>query len=265
MGLTDSITTEADPRVAEMRERLDEYYKTTTTYPDFQEVARKDQFWTPIAAEVRRLAGPTHKVRVLEFGAGRTGFAAFLGGLRDRVEFTAQDVTPANRAVLEAAADHVHIGPVQQVRGPFDLIFSTFTWEHVSDPRATLEHLLSQLRPGGSIFIACPRYDTPIYPPRSARHYGLVKQYLIAAWLYGQRLLTRAGGRPRFFIHVDPAILKRDWTRDADAVHWVSRHDFARGAPGCAVRHLSFPVQGLRARLWRDLLLAFVQITKPAA
>lgn len=264
MGLVRTITDETDPRVGELRARLDSFYSTTTSYADFsKEVARHDRIWTPIAAEVRRLAAGGRKVRVLEFGAGRTGFAGFLGDLRSKVEFTVQDVTPTNRDALAATADRVHIGPLQQLQGPFDVAFSTFVWEHITDPRSTLDHLLSQLSPGGSIFIACPRYDIPMYVPPSARHYSKPAQYAMSWWLFGQRVMTRLGGQPRFFVHVDPSVLNRPWYRDADAVHWVSVHDFFRGAPGCAVRRVSIPVENFRERLWRDLLLAFVQIQKP--
>jgi SAM-dependent methyltransferase len=265
MSFAQSITNEDSDAVKQLRVRLDEFYRTTQDYSDFsKELSRHDHIWAQIVARIRELAATGRKVRVLEFGAGRTGFMTALGDLRNSVDFTAQDVTPANLDYLRGASDRQHIGPLQQLTEPYDIIFSTFVWEHVSDPKATMKHLLSILSPGGSIFIACQHYDYPGYVPPSARHYGTLTQYAVSWWLWRQRAKMRNDRDPACFIHTDPSMFHMKWFRDSDAIHWVSTQDFAKLAPGCDVTHLTIPGSGLRNWVWRTFLLAFVRITKPA-
>ncbi|QYU69684.1 class I SAM-dependent methyltransferase [Leptolyngbya sp. 15MV] len=255
------LTTEQDPRVAELRRRLDDFYASTTTYDDFKHAASsKPDIWAPIQRQIEQIIRRKGSADVLEFGAGRTGFPASLGAMRPGVRFVAQDVTPQNADYLAAVADRVHVGDLSALSGPFDTIFSTFVWEHITNPAATLAHLLRILAPGGSLFIACPRYDAPGYIPPSARHYPALTRARLALWLMARRL----DRRPRFDIHVDPAVLERPWFRDADAIHWVRLQDFAAALPeGYRLTRVRLHVRGLKRRLWESALLAFVRIDRP--
>ena len=265
-----SLTHEQDPRVATLRQALDEFYAKPSSYSDFEvAVNHKPEYWCHVLDAVRERAATLPEgepVRVLEFGAGRTGFASFLGPLRSRVHFTTQDVTHANEDHLRSQADTVHIGDVAALAGPFDVIFSTFVWEHITNPAATYAHLLGVLRPGGCLIIACPRYDVPLYIPPSARHYSRLGQLRVAAWLVRRRLAAIAGGPARFWIHTDPAVLRvADWFRDSDAIHWVSRADFTKAAPPeYRVRRLRARIAGLKGMIFNHLLLAFVRNDRPA-
>ncbi len=259
------VCAENDPRVADMRRRLDDFYRTTSEYEAFKEVSIQTMFWGPVIDEIRRLASahPGRRVRILEFGAGRTGFPAALGDLRSRAEIHAQDVTDQNRDYLALHADMVHVGDVLGLTGPYDVIFSTFVWEHVSNPRALLGHVLGMLAPGGSLFLASPRYDAPGYVPPSARHYGSARQLALLARLQAARLRTALGGPPSFLVHLDPAVLHRPWFRDADAVHWASIYDLRRALPrGFALRRLNVATSGWKRWVWKRFLLLFVHITK---
>lgn len=254
---------EDDPRVGELRRRLDAFYSSTADYSDFHvEATSKPEFWGPVREAIEARLGAGGACRVLEFGAGRTGFASFLGPLRGRVAFEVQDVTPQNREYLAGQADAVHIGDLRSVPGAFDVIFSTFVWEHVTNPKATLGVLLGMLEPGGSLFIACPRYDAPGYVPPSARHYGLARRLGVAWWLAKRRLSGGRGGA--FAIHVDPAVLHAPWFRDADAIHWVALRDFFGLPPGYACERLRVRTRGLKAAVWERFLLAFVRIRREA-
>jgi SAM-dependent methyltransferase len=162
---------------------------------------------------------------VLEFGAGRTGFAESIGPLRDRVHLTVQDVTPVNADYLRLQADQVHIGKISDLRGPFDVIFSTFVLEHITDPKSTLETIFKLLEPGGSLLLFCPRYDVPFYLSHSADHYGWLVRLRMAAAVCWRRFATVVTGRPAFVIHSDPAILHLGWRMDRDAIHWASLID----------------------------------------
>ena len=98
-----------------------------------------------------------------------SGFAGYLEqhGIRDLVELHAHDVTSHNVEWLRSAADQVYIGEVSEIDlpGEFDIIFSTYVLEHVSNPSVHLETLWKQLVPprspagGGSLFLISPRYD----------------------------------------------------------------------------------------------------------
>ncbi|MCC6321888.1 MAG: class I SAM-dependent methyltransferase [Phycisphaerales bacterium] len=258
---------ETDKRVAELRRRLDEFYGTTVVYDAFKATNQQPTVWAPIRSEIERLGSAMpvgHKVRVLEFGAGRTGFGDYLGELRNRIEFHTQDVTPQNEEFLRTQCDRVHVGDVLELPGPYDVVFSTFVWEHVSNPVRVLTHLLDSLSVGGSLYIASPRYDLPGYTPPTARHYGTLSRAGLLASLTLRRLFTRLGGRPAFLIHTDPSMFHRPWYRDADAIHWVSLHDLRRALPEGF--ELTLPPTtapaGLKGRIWHSFCLLFVKITK---
>lgn len=259
-----AITTEGNPQTSVLRARLDRFYDEAKRYSDFQlDRNDKPEFWKPVRERIGQIVADRGSCRVLEFGAGRTGFGSSLGALRDRVTFTAQDVTPRNRPHLESQADSVFIGDVRGLDGPFDVVFSTFVWEHVSHPESTLKHLLVQLSPGGSLFLASPRYDMPGYIPPSARHYGTASRSLLSCWLTVRRVRTLVLGRPAFLVHTDPAALNGPWFRDADAVHWASLFDLkAAVPPGFRLERLRLQASGWKRRIWERWLLLFVRIDR---
>jgi SAM-dependent methyltransferase len=265
-----SLSTENDPRVGELRRWLDDFYASTTDYDDFNVPSNsKPEYWGRIREVIQNFQPTPDRphCRVLEFGAGRTGFLSFLGDLRSKVHFTAQDITPQNRDYLTSASNTVHIGDISQLPGPYDVIFSTFVWEHVTNPRALWEDLLKKLAPGGSLFIICPRYDAPGYIPPSARHYGLFGKLQVILWQFA-RAATGILGLPRrtFLIHTDPAVRHREWFVDADAIHWVSRPDFQRALPpGYSCRFHTSRASGLVHWIVTRYLQVFVQIVRDPA
>ena len=42
-------------------------------------------------------------------------------------------------------------------------MFSTFTFEHVTNPQAILDEMLRVLKPQGKIIIVCPNFGSPLY------------------------------------------------------------------------------------------------------
>ncbi|MEM9213299.1 MAG: methyltransferase domain-containing protein [Cyanobacteria bacterium P01_F01_bin.150] len=115
---------------------------------------------------------------IFEFGAGCTRFSWHLeSDLRSKVSYDVQDVTYVNFDYLKEEADSAHIGKIQDVDNNYDIIFSTFVWEHITDPQSTLQHLLILLKPGGSIFIVSPRYEFPFYISPSEKHLSKIKRF----------------------------------------------------------------------------------------
>lgn len=219
------LASEDSPKVEKLRERLDAFYATCDSYTAFQEPVAKTEEWEHVRRGVEGVIASKGKCRVLEFGAGLSGFADFLGPMRPFVELTLQDVTSVNESYLHPRADHLHIGSIHGLDGTFDVIFSTFVLEHVSHPRRTLDKLLSLLAPGGSIYIFCPRYDFPFYISHSADHYGRARRIVLGSLVLVRRLWSLITREPAFLIHLDPASLKIEWAMDRDAIHWASLLD----------------------------------------
>lgn len=256
------LTTEHDPAVADLRVRLDEFYARAAGYSAFAQPSDLPAQWAHVREAIAKCVETRGRCRALEIGAGRTGFARSLGGWRERVHFAAQDVTAANRAWLEEEADAVHIGPIASLEGPFDVIFSTFVFEHVSDPEGTLRKLVALLSPGGKLFIFCPRYDWPFYVSHSADHYGPARRLALGGWLLLRRWRTLVTGRPAFVVHRDPAVLHLPWEIDRDAIHWVSWFDvraFFRGR--AEIRKLPIPAGSVKDWIVKNLLQMNVVVT----
>ncbi len=269
IGFRSKFATEPDSRLTELAERMGAFYESIEDYTVFRGDVVTDyaDFWDHIRQAIEARLAVASMCRVLEFGAGRTGFARSLGDLRERVIFVAQDITSQNEEFLRNEADEIHIGELEMMGGsePFDVIFSTYVWEHLTQPRATLDRCVESLRPGGMLFVCCPRYEFPFRLSPSAGHYGRVSRLALALALMGSRVVTWLTGRPRFWVHLDPAIFHLPWRRDRDAVHWASFGDIRAYARGrYPLRWLRLPAPSnwrgwVRVRL---LLMAFA-LEKP--
>ena len=202
--------------------------------------------------------------RILEFGSNRTRFNEFIKDIRADVIFDAEDINPIHKDYLLTQADDVYICDVREIHDKkYDLIFSTFTWGHITEPKKTFKHLLDMLNPDGSIFILSPRYDFPLYLNPAACHLPLFKRMLIAIRIVWSRALVILGGEPIFLIQLDPAVFHLPWRKDIDAVHWVSLWDLKRYLPKNVklVRlHMNFPV--LKGWFWKKFLLMAIQVEK---
>jgi SAM-dependent methyltransferase len=257
------LVSETEPAVHDLRARLDAFYRTTDDYQAFQNRSWHPNLWSFVFDEVARFKNKT--CHVLEIGAGRTGFAEYLQERGVSAHFTAHDVTQKNEIYLKEQADDVVIGPLPSITGVFDIIFSTFVLEHTTDPVAALETSWRLLKPGGKLFIFCPRYDAPFYLPPSADHYSGVARGGIALQLAVARFRTLVMRKARFFVHADPAVFALPWKRDRDVVHWVSYLDLAiffrsRGH----LRKLRVPSGGLKDAVVKNFLQINIVVEKPA-
>ena len=263
LGALNDFCGESDIRAGSLPARMAEFYRSTPDYDAFKEPTSRPEFWDPVVSAIARIANRGETCRVLEFGAGRTGFGRYLGPLRKQVRFDVQDITDRNRGYLASEADNVHIGDIFALEGPYDVIFSTFAWEHVSRPRAILDHLLRMLTPLGVLFLASPRYDFPGYLSPSAKRYSRMARGGIAVWLVWRRLRSLVSGHSAFLLHVEPAALHGTWFRDADAIHWVSLLDLQAGLEKqWDIRRIRIPAFGLAGRFWEKFLLMFVAIQR---
>jgi 2-polyprenyl-3-methyl-5-hydroxy-6-metoxy-1,4-benzoquinol methylase len=259
----DLCISEDDPRVEVLQHKLRDFYISSPDYAGYKEPNFKPEYWNPIIHIIQQYVQQKGHCRVLEFGAGMTSFTESLGQLRSQVTFDVQDITGLTQEYLSHHADHVYICDVTAIEEEYDIIFSTFVWEHLTSPRKTLNHLLCHLTPGGSLVIASPRYDFPGYLCPSTRHLPKGKQLSLSFWLGMTRLGTIISGSPRFLIHTQPALFYSEWFRDADAIHWVSLWDLKAALPdGYRLIHMNIENHGLRFWLWKKMGLLFVRIVK---
>lgn len=261
-------TTEDDPRVAGLRQRLGEFYNDAAVKYPFTRSLNKYAEWNIVKAAIeRQLAerGQSQPVQLLEFGAGRTLLGAHLGPLRSSTTFTVQDITPLNEGHLREQADNVYIGPLETMPGSYNVIFSTYVWEHIAAPRRTLDLLLDRLAPGGSLLLFCPRYEMLGYVPPALRHHGRLGGLAISLRLVLSRLAARISGKAQFLVVPDPALFHGPWYRDADAVHLVSRQDLKLhlGHRGVTVRDCWPRQPSLKLAVLQRCLRLCVELRKP--
>lgn len=209
--------------------RLRGFYATTDDYVAFHAPSNQTLLWGHLSAALEDVARrkPGRRIRVLEAGAGKSGLAEFLvtQGWRGRVELHAQDVTAQNKLWLEERFDGLTVGEIDEVSSVFDLIVSSYVFEHVTDPRAFLDSLWSKLAPGGVIMMTCPRYDAPFYLPPSVDHVAAPAKLALACHVVWRRLVTLLTHQPAWLVLKDPAVFHLPFFRDRDAVHWVSWFD----------------------------------------
>ncbi len=213
----------------QLRQQLDRFYDAVPDYTAFESPSDQGNCWHHVTATIREKLQSKPRVRVLEVGAGRTGFARYLAenNLRHGVEFHAHDVTRYNEDWLRAQADQSFFGDIASANlpGDYDVLFSTYVLEHVTDPLAHLEQAWKLLADEGDLFIFSPRYDLPGYLCPSTRHLSRLATLAFAARAGLARLAALFLRRPQFLIQTDVAAFHGPFFLDSDAVHWVSLRD----------------------------------------
>ncbi len=246
----------------DLRQALERFYQTTTDYLAFNETSHHPDRWEIVTSEISEIVVRKGACRVLEFGAGRSGFGKHF---RSRnVYYVAQDITGANRDHLKKYSDGFYAGDLSGLQGRFDVIFSTFAFEHVTRPLEVLEKCWELLDAGGVLLLFCPRYDLPGYLPPSLDHLSRSRRVFVAFQVMFRRLWTVLSGTPAFLLIADPSVLHRPWSRDRDAVHLASRFDLVVWAKHRAqVRVHGVASHGLKDWVVKNLLQINVSLHKP--
>ncbi|OJW75081.1 methyltransferase domain-containing protein [Spirosoma sp. 48-14] len=255
-----------------LRTKLDTFYQQVTDYTAFGTMSNQILSWEKVETEIKQSPNLNiRKIRILEVGAGRSGFAEYLRvkGLRDNIYYCAQDVTTQNSVWLHSQADEVFWGDISSItnRNYFDIIFSTYVFEHVTDPAEHLEKIFSLLMPGGCMLIFCPRYDIPGYLCPSSRHINWLNRLSFIYHWFTSRLDTLTRNQPAFLIQTDLAAFYRPFFIDSDAVHWVSLFDLKAWANSKNAHFkqliLGNPVFGSKDWIVKRFLTCAVRIIKP--
>lgn len=258
-----NLLSEDSPATIELERKLIDFYSHSDGYMVAPEASEHPLFWQSVKAAVARTIEEKGRCRLLEFGAGKTGLGEYLQEFRPSTEFWVQDVSSRHAQYLLERADQVVLKPIDSFSEQFDVICSAFVWEHVINPRKTLDHLLQSLHPGGSLFLISPRYDFPGYISPSARSRTRIERFLISVWLQFRRMATILGGPPAFLIDADPAVLHGPFFRDSDAVHWVSLWDLQRHLPeDFIMRRVPLNYRGWHGILWERFCLLCVEIER---
>jgi SAM-dependent methyltransferase len=251
----------------ELKKKIFTFYKTTTIYDDYKTVNYKPDLWSHIIETIESDFSDKN-ISILEFGVGKSSFPNFVNEvLKKNIRFDAQDIIVNNKEYLQKLYDNVFLAELTTLNNEFkyDIIFSTFVWEHLNNPEDVLKHLFEILKPDGSIFIFCPRYDYPFYVSPSAKHYGKSKFVVISIFVTYMRLLAILTKKPNFLIHLDPSIFHMEWKRDYDAIHWASYWDIKYSVPK------EYEVEKIKIRtdsnsfsykFWAKYLLLAVKIKK---
>lgn len=246
------LITETDAvEVGDLEARLQTFYDSCPNYDAFAVPSNHPTVWAVVLGLARETLQRQGACRILEVGAGRSGFGARLRAESlQGVTLSSHDITARNRDFLAIDAA-VLIGPVAELTGTYDIIFHTYAFEHMIRPRRDLLHLWQLLAGGGSLVIQCPRYDRPFYLPPSCDHLTRGAWLALALRLIGRDALGLFSGKPQFLLFSDPSALHRPFYRDRDAVHRVKRADLAR-LLGLQAEITDFP---LPAHGWKDYLV----------
>lgn len=255
-----------------LRRNFDQYYQNVADYTAFASVSQLGECWIHIKDSIRERLKENdgQTIRILEIGAGRSGFGEWLKkeGLRGKVEYWVQDVTSRNSGFLKSQVDYMVFGDVSEIsrKNYFDIIFSTYVLEHVTNPAQHLDHLHSLLANNGSLFIFCPRYDMPGYRCPSSRHLSWFTCLNFEVQRSKARFRSLFSNRPAFLIQTDVAAFHGPFFLDADAVHWVSLLDLKLWArkKGARVNRLTIGHSKLGSRDWivKRLLTCAVEVRK---
>lgn len=254
----------------ELSKKLHAFYSNVRDYDAFNSVSDQSNCWSTILFEIINKINQNQTVRILEVGAGRSGFGDFLTQhqVRDNVYWVTQDVTNQNKPWLNEKSNEVYIGNIEDFKNDkkFDIVFSTFVFEHVTNPSIHLNTLNSLVQRGGSIFIFCPRYDFPGYLCPSCKHLPFYKQVFFFVKCLFYRLKTLITKHPSFLIQTDLAAFYKPFFRDSDAVHWVSLLDLKFWALNHSNKitklKIGNPIFFTKDWIVKNLLICAIQIHK---
>lgn len=223
MALVPLLKEDQNEELNALELKLKEFYDTCLNYSAFEEASSHMTIWTRILNIANTIIGEKGECRILELGAGRSGFGNYIKGT-EGIWLASQDITGRNQDYLSKHSDEVIIGDIGLIVKNWDIIFCTYVLEHVVRPRLFLETVLSRLSCNGYLLIECPRYDIPLYIPPSIRHLGWFRKIIYQFNCLISDLLLLAS-QPRFHIFSDLAIFHLPFGRDRDAVYRVTRRD----------------------------------------
>jgi len=208
----------ADRTTPDIESRMNNFYANYASYTAYQQESCAPEFWSLIRQAVP--ASTDQKLTVLELGAGKTGAYKYFSANNGYL-LHAHDINGRN---------HSHYGekgvciaePIVESSSKYDIIFSSYVFEHVSRPEDFIRDAMRALKPGGSLFILCPNYDLFARNP-SFDNLKPIKRRFLRFYLFAYCRIAGAFSKPHFILNNNPAIFDMDWSTDRDALHVVSK------------------------------------------
>lgn len=213
--LTNLLASRTTP---EVESRMNDFYSNYVGYTAYHQESSAPDFW----ALIREVVPPSieRKLSVLELGAGKTGaYTSFC--LENGYILHAHDINGRNHSHYSAKGVCI-AEPISESSGKYDIIFSSYVFEHVSRPEDFIRDAMSALKPGGSLFILCPNYDSFARNP-SFDNLNAVNRWLLRLYLFVYSRIASAVLKPHFILNKNPAIFNMEWSADRDALHVVSK------------------------------------------
>ncbi len=237
---------------------MDNYYKVNSNYHAFIAPA-----YYPLWYDLIHDFMPSSAV-VLEVGAGRSCFGDYLKDKSIDAIYHSQDITDINHQWLAEHSEKFWNCPLKDVHGSYDVIFSTYVYEHVVNPQEFLEEADRLLKDGGVHIVIGPNYDVPGYLCPSLRSNSFWTRLKTIILLISLRITQRFSSVSHFLINTAPACLTLKWYRDADACHIVSKMDLVNWckANNYTVEDLHYPGANLRDKIFKKILVLQVACRK---
>lgn len=102
----------------------------------------------------------------------------------------------------------------------FDLVFSSYTLEHVNDPDKAVSEMIRMLKPGGRLVIICPNYGSPFHPSAcSPREGESLFGRAVRRFLLSYRQIVKEADGLRWERVVPKAYREKRWEQDWDCVN----------------------------------------------
>ncbi|MCE0498076.1 MAG: class I SAM-dependent methyltransferase [Methylacidiphilales bacterium] len=258
------ITEVQTAQVSELEAGLIRYYNTTTDYPAFMTVSEHASLWGEVTKAAREVIGRKGGCRILEVGAGRSGFGAYLRSQSSQgMHLTSQDITRTNVEFLQRHSDEVLHDNLDKLPGSWDVIFHSYVYEHLCRPSRFITCLWQVLNSGGYLLIQSPRYDFPFYLPPSLSHLTARRRWEMRFYFLLRDLGSLLTGQRQFLLISDPAIFHQPFHRDRDAIHRVRRADLVHLlGKEAIVRNFPLPAGGFKDWLLKRFLTLRVVIQK---
>lgn len=120
---------------------------------------------------VRHVALPS-RGRLLDVGCGNGALLNAAGRLLPNWTLGGTELSDQHRAMVEAlpGVECLHVGPLAEVPGQFDLVTLVHVLEHVGHPQKFLEDTVAKLAPGGLLLIEVPDHDANAFDLLIADH-----------------------------------------------------------------------------------------------
>ncbi len=173
----------------------------------------------PEFVELEREVTEARARRVLDAGSGEGGVAMALAARHPELRVEGVEVAATNVRIASLLARRVpnagfRQGLAEEVHlafpaGTFDLAYSFAVLEHVRDVDATLDSILSVLRPGGRVCFVVPMHEFRVVAP--IPEYAPTHGYADHCRVFSEEELRRRwGAREGFRLVKIPGVIKAD-------------------------------------------------------